>query len=192
MRVGQPGMQRRQPNLGPVAEKQEDEGDVEKRGFEILRVFDQDRPDHAVLALAHHRARRHVDQDRAEQRERNSDAAENKIFPCRFQSGVRAIDADHQHRGQGGDFHRDPHQADIVRHESEVHAEHHGLIHGVVETQIDRRQPAGFEFMRDVARAEDAGRKAHEGVEHDEDDVQIVDQHIRPRLRTFDHEQREG
>ncbi len=192
MGVGQPGMQRRQPNLGPIAEKQEDESDVEKRGIEILRVLDQDRPDHAVLALAHHRARRHVDQDRAEQRERYSDTAENKIFPCCFQSGVRAIDADHQHRGQGGDLHRYPHQTDIVRHESEVHAEHHGLIHGVVEPQVDRCQSAGVEFVRDVARAEDAGCETHEGVEHDEDDVHIVDQHIWPWLRTFDHEQRKG
>ena len=92
-----------------------------------------------------------------------------------------AIDADHQHRGQRRDFDRDPHQADIVRHESQIHAEHHGLVHGVVETQVDRRQPAGFEFVGDVARAEDAGREADEGVEHDEDDVEIVDQHIRPR-----------
>src|SRR6266436_1820816 len=183
-------MQRRQPDLCAVAEKQEDEGDIEKRRVEIPGTFDQERPDHGVLAFAHHRTRRHIDQDRAEQRERYSDAAENKIFPRRFESGVGAIDADHQHRGQGRDFHRHPHQTDIVRYEGEVHAEHHGLIHGVVETQVDRRQPAGLEFVRDIARAEDAGREANESVEHDEDDVEVVDQHVRARLRPFDHEQR--
>jgi hypothetical protein len=141
-----------------------------------------------ILALADDRPRRHVDQDGAEQSERDPDAAEYKILPRRFQCGVGAIDPDHQNRGQGRDFDRDPHQADIVRHEGEVHAEHHGLVHGVVETQIGRRQPAGLEFVGNVARAEDAGRETHEGIEHDEDDVQVVDQHIWCGLGTFDHQ----
>jgi hypothetical protein len=104
---------------------------------------------------------------------------------------VRAIDADHQHRGQRRNFDRDPHQADVVRHEGEVHAEHHGLVHGVVEAEIDWRQSSGIEFVRNVACAEDAGGEAHEGVEHDEDDVEVVNQDVGPRLRTFDGEQRE-
>ena len=183
-------MQRRQPDLGAIAEQQEDEGDVEQGRVEVLRVLDQDRPDHGVLAFADDRTRRHVDQDGAEQRERNADAAEDEIFPRRFQRGVGAVDPDHQHRGQGRDFHRHPHQADVVRHECEVHAEHHGLVHGVVEAQIDRRQPAGVELMRDIARAEDAGGEADEGVEHDEDDVEIVDQHVGPGSGR-DHEQRQ-
>src|SRR6266576_1676116 len=45
--------------------------------------------------------------------------------------------------------------------------------------------------MGDVARAENAGGETHEGIEHDEDDVQVVDQHVRPGLRPFDHEQRQ-
>src|SRR6185437_12749616 len=97
----------------------------------------------------------------------------------------------HQHRRQRREFHRDPHQADIVRHEGEVHAEHHRLKHGVVETQVNWRQPAGLQLMRDVARAENAGRESDEGVEHDEDDVQVVDQHIGAGLRTVDQEQGE-
>ena len=192
MRVGQPRVQRRQADLGPVAENQEYESDVEKGRVEIRRMLDQECPHHAVLTLADHRPRRHVDQDRAEQRESNSDTAQDEIFPRRFQSGVGAIDANHQHRAQRRDFDRNPHQTDIVRHESQIHAEHHGLIHGVVETQVDRGQPPGVEFMRDVARAEDAGREPHEGIEHDEHNIEVVDQHVRRGLRTFDHEQREG
>src|SRR3954447_23631732 len=45
--------------------------------------------------------------------------------------------------------------------------------------------------MGDVARAENAGGETHEGIEHDEDDVQVVDQHVRPRLRPVDHKQRQ-
>ena len=184
MRVGQPGVQRRQAHLGAVAEKQEDEGDVEQSRIELRRMLDQNRPDHAVLAFADHRPRRHIDQDGAEQRQRNPDAAEDEIFPRRFQRGMGAIDADHQHRGQRCDLHRHPHQADIVRHERQVHAEHHGLIHGVIEPQVDRRQPPAVEFMGDIAGAEDGGGEADKRIEHDEDDVEIVDQHIGSRLRT--------
>ena len=153
-------------------------------------MLDKNRPDHGVRAFADHRTRRHIDQDRAEQGECDSDAAENKIFPRRFKRRVGAIDADHQHRRQRGDFHGDPHQTNIVRDERKVHAEHHGLIHGVVEAQVYRGQPAGFEFMRDVAGAEDAGGEAHECVEYDKDDIQVVDQNVRAGLRTFDDEQR--
>ena len=135
MGVGQPGMQRRQADLGAVAEQQEDEGDIEKRRIESAGALDQDGPDHGVQALADHRPRRHVDQDGAEQRERDADAAENEIFPCRFERFVGAIDADHQHRGQRRHLDRHPHQADIVGDEREVHGEHQDLIHGVIETQ---------------------------------------------------------
>ena len=139
MGVGQPGVQRREADLGPVAEKQEYEGDIEQGRVELVGMFDQQRPHHAVLAFAHDRTRRHVDEDGAEQGKRNSDAAENEVFPRGFERRVGAVNADHQHGGQRGDLDRDPHQADIVRHESEVHAEHHGLIHGVVEAQVRRR-----------------------------------------------------
>ena len=189
--VGQPGVQRREADLGSVTEKQEDESDIEQGSVKLRRMLDQQRPDHAILAFTHDRSRRHIDEDGAEQGERNSDAAQNEIFPRRLQRGVRAIDADHQHGRQGRDLDRNPHQADIVRHESQVHAEHHGLVHGVVETQVDRRQPAGFEFVGDIAGAEDAGREADKRIEHDEDDVEVVDQHVWPRLRSFDDEQRE-
>ena len=46
MRVRQPGVQRREPDLGAVAEQQEDEGDVQQRGIEGCRVRDQHGPDH--------------------------------------------------------------------------------------------------------------------------------------------------
>ena len=59
--------------------------------------------------------------------------------------------------------------------------EHQHLVHGVIEAQIGRRQPAGLELVADVARAEHAGGEADEGGEHDEDDVEVVDQQIAAR-----------
>ena len=116
------------------------------------------------MALADHRARRHVDEDGAEQRERDADAAEDEIFPRRLQRLVRAVDADHQHGGQRGELDGDPHQADVVGEQPEVHGEHQGLVHGVIEAQVARRQPADLQLVADVAGAEGAGREADEGA----------------------------
>ena len=91
-----------------------------------------------------------------------------------------AVDADHQHGGQRRQLDRHPHQADIVGDQRQVHGEHQHLIHGVIEAQIGRRQPAGLELVGDIAGAEHAGGEADEGGEHDEDDVEVVDQEIRP------------
>src|SRR6185437_6251348 len=52
------------------------------------------------------------------------------------------------------------------------------LVHRVVEAQIGRRQPAGLEFVTDIAGAEHAGREADESVERNEHDVEIVDQQV--------------
>src|SRR6185437_4792333 len=89
-----------------------------------------------------------------------------------------AIDADHHHGCKRRQFDRHPHEADIVGDQCEVHAEHHHLIHRVIETQIGRCQTPCFQLVADIACAEHACREADEGVEHDEDDVEIVDEEI--------------
>ena len=162
MGVRQPGVQRRQADLGAIAQQQEDEGDVQQRRVEVARVGDQRGPDHRVHALADDRTRGEVDQDGAEQRQRDADAAEDEIFPGGFQRLMRAVDADHQHGGQRRQLHRDPHQADVVGEQRQVHAEQHQLEHGVVEAQMPRRQAADFQLVADVAGAEHAGGEADE------------------------------
>ena len=72
MRVGQPGVQRREANLGAVAQQQEHEGKVEQCRIERAARLHQHVPGHRVEALADHRARREIDEDRAEQRERDA------------------------------------------------------------------------------------------------------------------------
>ena len=121
MRIGQPGMQRRQPDLGAVAEQQEDESKIEQRRIEAAGAAHEHRPFHGVEALADDRPRRHVDENGAEQSERDADAAENEIFPRRFERLVGAVDADHEDRGQRRQFDRHPHQADIVGDERQIH-----------------------------------------------------------------------
>ena len=91
------------------------ESKVAARATSVVQTID-------VEPRADDRLRREVNQDRAEQRERDADAAENEIFPGGFQRLVRAINADHQHGRQRCEFDRHPHQADIVGDEREVHA----------------------------------------------------------------------
>ena len=117
-------------------------------------------------------------------RQSDADAAENEIFPGRFERLMRAIDADHEHGRQRRELDTDPHEAEVVCDECQIHLEHQRLIHGVVEAQVGRRQAADLDFMGNVAGAECAGREADEGVEHDEDDVEIVDVQEQARLRS--------
>jgi|GEM_PF-4338372 len=192
MGIRQPGVQGCKPHLCAVAEEQEDEGDIEKRGVEGGRMLDQDRPDHGVIAFAHHRLGSQIDENRPEQGKRDADAAENKVLPRRLERFVGPVDADHKHCGQRRKFDRHPHQPDIVRDEGEVHPEHHDLVHRVVEAEVRRCQPADLQFMGNVAGAEHAGCEADEGVEDNEDDVEVIDQEILPGLRSRRDEERKG
>jgi hypothetical protein len=188
MRVGQPGMQRGEPHLGAVAEQQEHEGDVEQGGIEFGGVRHQHGPHHGVKPLADHRPRRHVDQDGTEQRQRDADAAEDKIFPGRFQRFVGAVDADHQHGGERGHLDRHPHQPDIVGDQREVHGEHQHLVHGMIEAHEPRAEPAGLDLVADIAGAENAGGEADKRREHDEDLVEVVHQQIWAGHRLYDEQ----
>ena len=136
-------------------------------------------------------SRRHVDEDGAEQSERDADAAENEIFPRRLERLMRAVDADHHHRGERGKLDRHPHHADIVGHEGQIEREHQHLIHGVIEAQEGGREPADLQLVLDIARAEHAGGETDKRGEHDEDVVEVVDQDVGPRRRPIEEEQRQ-
>ncbi len=192
MGIGQPGVQRRKPDLGAVAEQQEHEGDVEQRWVEGPRARDQHGPNHGVETLSDDRARRHIDEDGAEQRERDADAAEDEVFPCRLERLVGAIDTDHEHSGQRRELDRHPHHADVVSDEREIHREHQQLIHRMVEAQEPRREPADVELMADIARAKYAGGEADERGQHDEHVVEVVHQEIWGRLGTAEEQRDRG
>jgi len=73
-----------------------------------------------------------------------------KYFHRRLDRLMRAVDADHQDGAERGEFHGNPHQADIVGSQRQVHAEQHDLVHGMIESQIARRQATGFQFVTDI------------------------------------------
>ena len=146
-------------------------------------------PHHGIETLADHRFGRHVDENGAEQRQRDADTAEDEIFPRRFECLMGTIDADHQYGGEGRDLDRDPHQSDVVGHQREVHGEHQHLVHGVVEAYVAQFQSSDLDLMADIARAECTGGEADKGRQHDENLVEVVHQQIRAGCR-LDDEQR--
>ena len=164
---------------------------LSRAGIEFCSVLHQDGPHHGLNALADHWPCRHVDQDGTKQRQRDADAAENEVFPGRLQRFMRTIDADHQHGGQRRHLDRDPHQADVVGDECEVHGEHQCLVHGVIKAHRGRRQAADFDLVPDIARAKHARGEADKSGQHDEHFVEIIYQQIGARF-WFDHEQRHG
>src|SRR6185437_12165273 len=159
-------------------EQQKDEGDVEQFGIEAPSTLDQRCPHHGFEAFADHRLRRHVDQDGAKQRQPDADTAEDEILPRRLERLVGAVDADHQHRGQRRHLDCNPHQADIVSHQREVHREHQRLVHRMIEAHEARRQTANLDLVADIARAEHGGGEADQRGQRDEDLVEVVYQKI--------------
>src|SRR5215467_11816495 len=105
---------------------------------------------------------------------------------------MRAVDAHHEHRRQRGELNSDPHQADVVGQQAEIHGEHQGLVHGVVEAQIARREPPDLQLMADVAGAERAGREGDESGEHDKHHVEIVDEQEGARRGPLDEQRERG
>ena len=188
--IGQPRMQRREPHLGAVAEQQEHEGGIEQRRVETGGLRNQRGPHHRIRTLADDRLRRQIDQDGAEQRERDADAAKDEVFPGRLERFVGAVDADHEDGGERCQLDCDPHHADIVGDQSEIHRQHQHLIHRMIEAQERRGQPPALQLVADVGGAEHAGGEPHECGEHDEDVVEIVNVEIGAGLRA-DEEQRE-
>ena len=142
MGVGQPVVQRHQADLGAVADQQEDEGQRDDGGLELPLDRIEVGPQQAAAFGADHPLGRHVQQDRAEQRLRDADAAEDEVLPGRLEAGRRAVDADQQHRGERRRLHRHPQDAHVVGRQRQQHREAEQLVHAVVQAQARRRHLA--------------------------------------------------
>ena len=89
-----------------------------------------------------------------------------------------SVDANHKDSGQRGYLDGHPHKADIVRKQGEVHREQQNLVHGVIKTKMGRGQPAGRKLVANVTGAEQARSETNEGVERNEDDVEIIHKEV--------------
>ena len=136
VRIGQPVVQRREPDLGPVADEQEDEREAQDGGLELAFHGIQMRPQQRAHAFgAQHLLGGEVQQDRAEERLRDADAAQNEVLPARLEARRRPVQRDQQHGRERRRFHRDPQQPHVVGGQRDQHRRHEELVHAVVEAQ---------------------------------------------------------
>ena len=140
--------------------------------------LDQVGPQQRVAGLAQHALGGEVEQDGAEQRLGDADAAEDEILPGRLEAGRRAVERDQQHGGQRRRLHRHPEDAEVVGGQRHQHGEHEELVHALVEAQARRGEPAVVGLVPHVGAGEDAGGQADEGGQGDEEDVERVDEEL--------------
>ena len=146
VRVGQPGVHRRQAGLGAVADERKHEGQFDQAVVELWGNGHQVRPVEAGQLFRCVRADgRRVKEHRAQQRQRQAEAAENDVFPGGFERGLAVVERDQQHGGQRGRFHRKPHHAQIVGQHDQKHSrreqrrQHEKLAHAPRVTDLASR-----------------------------------------------------
>src|SRR6185369_10057102 len=135
-------------------------------------------PEESISAGAQHPFRSKVEQHRTEKRLGDPDAAEDEILPGRLDGGRRPVERDQQDRGQGGQFHRDPEDTEVVGHQGDQHGEDEQLEHGVIKTHPQRADLAMLPLDPHVTAAEDRGGGGDQGGKNDQGDVQLIDEEI--------------
>ncbi len=178
MRIRQPAVQRHQTDLGAVSHQQKYECQFEHGRFQIALDLIQVRPQQRRAALAQHALGGEIQQDGAEQRQRDAHAAQDEIFPRRFQTGRRAIQADQQHGGQRRRFHRHPDDAHVVGGERHQHGEGEQLVHAVIQMQHGRAQLAVMLFDAHVGTREQRGGESDECGQRDQKHIELVDEEL--------------
>ena len=141
--VGQPGVERRQADLGAVARQREDERQPQQARVQLRRDRDEARPVQRVGAVAQDAHGRGVGEQRREQREADADRAQDQVLPGRLDRVGRAVDADQQGRDDGRGLDGDPQQAQVVDERHGDQAGHEPQEQGVVVALVARPQPAG-------------------------------------------------
>ena len=175
MGIGQPVVQRHESDLRAVTDEQEYEGERQNGGFELPLHAVELGPQQRATAGAQELLGRKVEQDGAEERLRDADAAENEIFPGGFEARWRAIERYQQHGGERRRFQRDPQDAHVVGDERQQHREIEHLVHAVVEPQPRRRQAAMVLLDLHVRAREDRRREAHERRKRDQKHIEGID-----------------
>ncbi len=178
VRIGQPVVQRHEPDLGAVSDQQEHEREPQHGRFELILHLIQMRPQERGAARPQHFLRGEVKQYRAEQRLRQPHAAQNEVLPRRLEALRRTVETHQQHRSERGRLHRHPQYADVVGQQSELHGESKHLVHAVIEPQPVRGKLAGVQLDAHVRAAEQRRRERDKRRQHHEEHVERVDEEI--------------
>ena len=139
VRIRQPVVQRREPDLRPVADERKTNARPSTVGsscpFTAFRCVHSS----AVTPFgAEHLLGGEVQEDRAEERLGDADAAQDEVLPAGLQARRRPVQRHQQHGREGCRLHRDPQKPHVVGRERDQHRRHEELIHAVVEAQSRR------------------------------------------------------
>src|ERR1700751_1060212 len=135
MRIGEPVVQRHEPDLGAVAHEQENKRERKNRWLELALDTVELGPQERAAFHAEYFLRGEVEKDRSEERLRDAHAAEDEIFPRRLQARWRAVERYEEHGGERGRLKRDPEDPHVVGEKREQHREIEQLIHAVIEPE---------------------------------------------------------
>ena len=178
VRVGQPVVQRHETDLGPVSDQQEHEGDRQHRRLELALDVVELGPQQRAAAGAQQLLGREVEQDRAEQRLGDADAAENEVLPRRLEARRRAVERHQQHGRERRRLHRDPEDPHVVRQQRHQHRAIEELVHAVVEPEPARGEAPVLLLDPHVGARKDRRGEPDERSERDQEDVEGVDEEL--------------
>jgi hypothetical protein len=172
-------VQGRKPNLCPISNQKEDKREPQHSGFKLplhgIQVCPQERS-HSFTPKRLLGSK--VEKDCAEQGLSNADAAQDEVFPCRFQAGPRAIKRYKQYCRKRGRLHRHPEQTHIVGQQRQQHGEHEELIHTVIKTETSGIQSSMILFNPHIGPREQCGCEADEGGQRNQEDIERIDEKL--------------
>ena len=177
--VGQPVVQRGETDLGAVTDQQKDEREPDHRRIELPFHRVQVGPQQRSHALATEQPlSREVQQDRAKQRQRDTDAAQDEIFPGRLDAGAGAVQRHQQHGRQRRRLHRDPQQPHVVGRQCHQHGGHEQLVHAVIEPQAVRVESTVILFDTHVGVRKHCRGEADQRGQRDQEHVERIDEEL--------------
>jgi hypothetical protein len=116
-----------------ITNEQEHESEREHGGFEVALDEIEFRPQQRAAAGAEQLLGREVQQDSPEQRLRDTDAAQDEIFPRCFEARGCPVERHEQHGRERRRLERNPQNPKVVGQKRQQHREVEELVHRMVE-----------------------------------------------------------
>ena len=174
VRIGLPGMHRREAGLRAVPDQREHDAEAERKRMQRRGVRHELRPMERRQILAERALRRRKQEHRPEQGEAEPEAPEHQELPRRFEGGIAIVKRDEKHRRQRRQLDGDPQDPEVVRDRDQQHGEdirrgeHRELL-----THPRRHQAAGV-IPPDVSNPVQRREQADEAAQHEDERRQAV------------------
>ena len=139
-----------QPDLGPVADQEKDERELEHVWIQLARHFKEFGDVQRRALVPQDPDRGIIGQHRAEQRQRDADRAQDQVFPPRFQPLTFSKERDQECRGERRSLDGHPQHAQTVRHRRRDHGKQKDMKQEEEPAQAPRRNHAPIHVIVEV------------------------------------------